>query len=315
MESKNNDCENIIINKYINKFFDEFVFNPLANTDEFYIDEICNDIREMMDNNKWNTLINFCESENFCNHFINEFFSYYIIYTLADKKYDDIKKLLENHNDKLFNILTPKRVKKFLNYNDRFYENADYKLEEDDFIEFYKIDKLKNLLDLRTLKCFSDASISLDSLINEKMLEGTMFINFTDKSKVQEMLNKCKENNYNDDNTKVFIVSFFNRINVDTINETMEVLCEIKDHLKNIITPKCPVFKELSKKYFFEKDYYNLCKYDLFKDLITPEELEEFKQDINYRKEKREKLGPEYMKLLNSNLEDYPTDDSDDDSY
>jgi hypothetical protein len=304
------DHDLAFIMKHLKKYFNNYAFSPDINPEE----DIIVDIQNMMDNNKWNLLFKLCESKDFRINFINIFFNHYIIGKISDKKYDDIKQLLENYDDKLFNILKPKIVneclKYSLKYSEGFFEIAENEFDEIDFIEFYKIDKLKNLFNFKTLKKFANSCASAETYFMDEKINIISELTLNEEKKI---LNKCKKNNYNDDYTKAFIFEFFFIIKHKfSFDEHYEVLCEIKDHLKNIITPKCPVFKDISKKYLSEDDYYNLCKYDLFKDLMIPEELEEFKQDINYRKEKREKLGNEYIELFNTTNLDKTNDDSDD---
>lgn len=58
------------------------------------------------------------------------------------------------------------------------------------------------------------------------------------------------------------------------------------------------MFKYIVQKYLPKKYYDEFCKYEILKNLITLEELEEFKQDFNYRIKEREKLGHEFVKLF-----------------
>lgn len=278
-----------LIMKYLKEYFDEHAFEPDINPES----NIIVDIKNMMDDNKWIMLFKFCESKTFCNHFIDEFFSDYLIEKLKNKKHNDIKQVLEDYNDKFFNILTPEKVNRRLEKFDLFFERVENELNEEDFIEFYKIDKLKNLLNLKNLKLI--ANLSKD--INNMELENEIEYNLRKgrKINIEKVLNKCKKNNYNNDYTKIFILVFFNKF-IHNLKE--ETFYKIRDDLKNMITPKCPVFKDLSRKCLSEKNYNDLCKYEIFKNLMTSEELEEFKHDITIRKKEREKLGLEFVKLF-----------------
>lgn len=284
-----NEYDFSLIMKYLKEYFDEYAFEPDINPES----NIIIDIKNMMDNNKWAMLFKFCKSNRFRKNFIDVFFNHYLIKKLKNKKYNDIKQLLQNHNDNLFDILEPNEVNKRLKYLDEFFEIAHNELNEEDFIEFYKIDKLKNLLNFKNIKLFANLSKEINNMELENEIEYNLRKGRTNN--IEKILNKCKKNNYDNDYTKVFILVFFNKF---IHNLKKETFYKIKDDLKNMITPKCPVFKDLSRKCLSEKNYNDLCKYEIFKNLMTSEELEEFKQDISYIEAEREKLGPKFIELF-----------------
>jgi hypothetical protein len=296
---------NFDLDEYLKKYFDEYAFEPDINPEC----GIIKDIRNMMYDNKWIILFKLCESNTFCDHFIDEFFSDYLIEKLKNKKHNDIKQVLEDYNDKFFNILTPEKVNRRLENFDLFFERVENELVEEDFIEFYKIDKLKNLLNIKNLKLFANNSKEGVPYSENKCEIEFLFSNKVNDNYKNKILDKCRKNNYNNDYTKDFILVFFIKINLNNLGilhnskEIDKLLCKFKDDLKNIITPKCLAFKDMSKKYLSEKDYYLLSKYEIFKYLMTPEELEEFKQDVNYLKKEKEKLGPEYKDIFDGNID------------
>jgi hypothetical protein len=122
-------------------------------------EERIEDIHKMMDENRWNMIFDLCGSEDFYEMFIHEFFPYYIIENLKNKKISNINQLIEKHGERLFTIMTPDKIKNDF-YDEEFFNLVEEDLIEEDFIAFYKIPQLRNLLSYQQLKKLSISSNS-----------------------------------------------------------------------------------------------------------------------------------------------------------